>query len=160
MLTIKEYTSADQSNVVALTERYFAECLGGRSLADPDLNPDATWSEEQSKLLLAFERQGAKKLVGMLGILRKDDQTAFLKRMYVEPSFRPGAAIILLKRAVEFARSAQYSILQFNADPITGKTFEAYQKFGAKRGWKSEPINGASGRLLYTVDLPKKISQA
>ncbi|HEX5153955.1 MAG TPA: GNAT family N-acetyltransferase [Parafilimonas sp.] len=103
---------------------------------------DKQYNKPKGTLLLAYKNDIA---IGCAGIREIDNNTAELKRMYVEPEYRKykiGARLLAL--AIEIAKELNYKSIRLDTLPTMIRAQELYQSFGFYEipSYRFNPVSG------------------
>ena len=100
------------------------------------------YNKPKGALLLAYKNNIA---IGCAGIRELDNNTAELKRMYVQPGYRKykvGASLLTL--AIEIAKELNYKSIRLDTLPTMTKAQELYRSFGFYEipSYRFNPVSG------------------
>jgi putative acetyltransferase len=112
---------------------------------------DKQYSKPTGALLLAYKNSIP---VGCVGIRKFDEDTAELKRMYVQTEYRKyKIGMKLLERIVEIAKELNYKSIRLDTLPTMSNAQRLYRSFGFSEipPYRFNPVNG-------TVFMEKKLT--
>jgi ribosomal protein S18 acetylase RimI-like enzyme len=138
-------TSKEFENGKSLFQQYASSLnidLGFQDFSNELKLIDKQYNKPKGALLLAYKNDIA---IGCAGIRELDNNTAELKRMYVQPTFRKykiGARLLTL--AIEIAKELNYKSIRLDTLPTMTKAQELYRSFGFYEipSYRFNPVSG------------------
>jgi putative acetyltransferase len=124
--------------------------LGFQNFSDELKTIGQQYNKPNGTLLLAYQ-DGLP--VGCAGIRQLDQDTAELKRMYVQPEYRKyRIGMKLLELAIESAKALNYKFIRLDTLPTMTKAQSLYRSFGFYEipSYRFNPVDG-------TVYMEKKL---
>lgn len=106
-------------------------------------NIDQQYNHPTGALLLVFDNASP---VGCAGVRKLDDETAELKRMYVQDDYRGyGIGVKLLEMSLQKARELGYKKIRLDTLQTMKKAQELYRSFGFYEipSYRFNPLEGA-----------------
>ena len=124
--------------------------LGFQNFADELATLEQQYTKPTGSLLLAYKNDIA---IGCIAVRKIEDNTAELKRLYVQPAFRQfkiGAK--LLESAIDIAKQLQYEYIRLDTIPGQQKAYTLYISMGFYKinPYRFNPVEG-------TIYMEKKL---
>ncbi len=130
-MEVREYKSGDSAGVKNLILNILEkEYPFDRSAYQAsDINDISGIYGGESDIFFVIEKEG--KIVGTAGIKRDTDQSALLRRLFVDEKYRgKGFGTLLLKKGIDFCRSKNYSKIIFRATGRMSQAMNLCKKMG------------------------------
>ncbi len=130
----------------------FPELIKAYSIDDLDNIPKCYGKKRETFLVL----ENGDKLVGTAAIKEEDKDTAFLRRLFVAPSFRKrGYGKSLIENAVKFCKQQHYKQIIFQGNEKMIAALRLCAKYGFKEQEAAVIDNLAILRYVLFLEKPK-----